>query len=92
MTLNDELKYFVGVCAPVLCGFLLASQTSGDSLWGQVGFLLWLIVGAAVLFVRYDFPRVAVAKLPQESLLKGLFMFGSWLLWPVWAFTLPVRQ
>lgn len=57
----------------------------------QLFFLLWLIVGAAALFVRCNFPRVVVVKLPQESLLKGLFMFGSWLLWPVWALTLPAQ-
>lgn len=91
MTLNDEAKFLFGACLPVLCLFTLLTWMSGDSFALPFGFLAWLIVGASLLFVRYNFPRIVVAQLPQETFLKGLFVFGSWLLWPVWALRLPVQ-
>ena len=74
---HDAVEHFFGVACPVLSGLSLLHYAEMIQ-WAWL-FLLWLSCGHYSLYFYNVFPVIK-----YRPFVKGLFVFGVGLLWPVW--------
>lgn len=74
---HESLVYFLGVACPLLSALTILDHFELTR-WAWL-FILWLSCGHYTLYYYDLFPR-----LRYRGFIKGLFVFGIGLLWPVW--------
>lgn len=87
--MHGTIKFIFGLLIPILSAMALIDFFLPFRIIICAVLLVWLYSGAAVLYVRCNFPHVIFKHLPSEPFLKGLAIFASWLLWPLWVAQIP---